>query len=105
MHPLKINFDALEWQALLPGARFKAYRGDGKQIRLLELTSEFIEPHWCEKGHIGLVLEGTIEVDFSGETVIYQPGDGLFIPAGARGGHKAHSLTPVARLVLVEDDT
>jgi quercetin dioxygenase-like cupin family protein len=105
MQPFKTDFGALEWQAPLPGARFKAFRANGKQIRLVEFTSEFVEPDWCEKGHIGMVLDGTIEVDFRGERIIYERGDGVFIPAGAGGGHKARSLTPVVRLVLVEEDT
>lgn len=100
---LKIEFDSLEWESPLPGARFKAYRADGKQIRLLEFTAEFVEPHWCEKGHVGIVLEGTIEIDFHGNVVTYRKGDGLFIPPGASGGHKARSLTSVTRLLLVED--
>jgi hypothetical protein len=48
-------------------ARFKAHRRDGKQIRLLEFTAAFVEPDWCEKGHIGIVLEGAIELDFHGD--------------------------------------
>jgi quercetin dioxygenase-like cupin family protein len=104
MQMFKVDFDTLEWQAPLPGARFKVHRANGKQIRLVEFTPEFVEPDWCEKGHVGMVLEGTIEVGFRGETVVYQAGDGVFIPAGASGGHKARSLTPVVRLVLVEED-
>ena len=101
---LKVDFNALEWQSPLPGARFKAHRASGKQIRLMEFTAEFVEPEWCGKGHIGMVLEGTIEVDFRGELIVYGPGDGVLIPAGVRGGHKARALTPVVRLVLVEDE-
>ena len=104
MQPYKVDFDTLEWQSPLPGARFKAYRADEKQIRLVEFTSEFVEPHWCESGHIGLVLEGVLEVDFHGQVVTYRKGDGIFIPSGAPSGHKARSVTPVVRLVLVEND-
>lgn len=103
MQRLKINFDTLEWQSPLPGARFKAYRSGGKQIRLVEFTSDFIEPHWCENGHIGLILEGSLEVDFRGTVVTYGKGDGIFISPGPEFAHKARSLTPVVRLVLVED--
>lgn len=104
MQRSKINFDALEWQSPLPGARFKAYRSGGKQIRLVEFTSDFIEPHWCEKGHIGLILEGSLEdpqitqmaqienshiglilegsleVDFRGNAVIYEKYEETFAP-------------------------
>jgi quercetin dioxygenase-like cupin family protein len=103
MEPSKIDFHTLEWQSPLPGARFKERRADGKKIRLVEFTSEFVEPQWCEKGHIGMVLEGILEVDFHGSVITYRQGEGLCIPAGHQGAHKARSRTPVVRLFLVED--
>lgn len=99
----KIDFDLLEWQSPLPGARFKAYRDGGRQVRLLEFTDSFVEPTWCEKGHIGVVLEGELEIDFHGEAIRYRTGDAIFIRASAHAGHKARSLTPVVRLFVVED--
>lgn len=87
----------------MPGARFKIF-GDGrKQMRLLEFTSGFVEPHWCEKGHIGFVLTGELEIDFDGRIVRYGEGAGIFIPMGAATRHKARSVTPSVRLFLVED--
>lgn len=103
MLPIPIDFDSLPWESPLPGARFKAYREGAKQIRLLEFSSEFVEPVWCEKGHVGFVLEGTLEVDFNGRVVVYPQGSGISISAGSATAHKARSITPVVRLVLVED--
>lgn len=103
MQPFRVNFGEIEWQAPLAGARFKAYRSGGRQIRIVECTPEFVEPQWCEKGHFGLVLDGMLEVDFRGDLVTYDEGDGLFIPGGPENGHKIRSLTPVVRLLLVED--
>jgi len=37
----------------LPGCRFKATVRDEKQLRLVEFTSGFIEPNWCELAHTG----------------------------------------------------
>jgi quercetin dioxygenase-like cupin family protein len=101
MLPFKIDFAGMEWESPTSGARFKSYVADGKQLRLLELSEEFVEQDWCEKGHIGLVLEGALEVDCHGQSVNYKEGDGLFIPRGQ--AHKARSLTPVVRLILVEE--
>jgi hypothetical protein len=104
MDLFKIDFDTIEWQSPMPGARCKSYVADGKQLRLLELNHNFVELHWCEKGHVGLVLEGTLEIDFHGQVVTtYKQGDGLFIRPGPAAAHKARALTPVVRLVLVED--
>lgn len=103
MRPDRIDFDALPWQDALPGARFKAYREGARQIRLVEFTAEFVEPDWCGKGHVGYVLEGTLEVSFGEHVVVYPQGSGIFIAAGPASAHKARSLTPVVRLVLVEE--
>ncbi|HEY0665047.1 MAG TPA: hypothetical protein VGD24_03185 [Gallionella sp.] len=103
MERYRVLFDDLAWQDALPGARFKVHRSGSKQIRLLEFTSEFVEPDWCEKGHAGLVLKGELEVDFHGRLVRYPEGAALLIPAGATSGHKARSIAPVTQLFLVED--
>jgi quercetin dioxygenase-like cupin family protein len=68
---------------------------------MVEFSSEFVEPDWCEKGHIGFVLDGTLEVSFKTHAVVYPAGSGLFIPPGS--AHKARSLTTTVHLVLVED--
>ena len=103
MHSFKVDFESLDWQSSLPGARFKVHREGVRQLRLVEFTAEFVEPDWCTKGHIGFVLAGVLEVDFQGSIVSYPEGSGIFIPPGASSAHKARSLTPVTRLVLVED--
>ena len=103
MRQFKIDFDALDWQSLLPGARAKVHREGAKQIRLVEFTSAFVEPRWCEEGHVGVVLSGTLEINFGGEIVSYPEGSGIFIPAGSSSAHKARAVTPAVRLVLVED--
>jgi len=103
MEHYRVLFDSLEWQSPLPGARFKAFRHGTKQIRLAEFTSEFAEPHWCEKGHAGFVVSGELEINFHGRVVRYSEGAGLMFPPGAENGHKARAATSVVRLFLVED--
>jgi len=68
-------------------ARFKAYELVGKTIRLVELTQELIEPDWCQKGHIGYVLSGKQEINFDGEIIAFQEGDGILIPSGEDHKH------------------
>ena len=60
MNNYLIEFDNLEWESPIKGIRHK-YFSDGKQkIRLVEYSQE-MELHWCENGHIGLILEGEFE--------------------------------------------
>lgn len=103
MDSFKVQFDLIEWQWALPGARFKAFRDGSKQLRLLEFTSEFVEPEWCPKGHVGIVLKGELEIDFQGNVVIYQEGSGIFIPSGTSSAHKAKAISSSVLLFLVEE--
>lgn len=103
MEQYRILFDELEWQDGIHGARFKAFRDGAKQLRLLEFTSEFVEPDWCEKGHIGFVVQGELELDFRGLPVRYPQGSGIYIPTGSASAHKARSVSPTVTLFLVED--
>jgi hypothetical protein len=52
MFPYRVDFEAVSWEVPMPGMRFKACRHGDTQLRLVEYTPE-MEPHWCEKGHIG----------------------------------------------------
>jgi quercetin dioxygenase-like cupin family protein len=103
MEDYKIIFDALDWQAPLPGFRSKAVITGQKQMRLVEFTSAFVEPQWCHRGHWGLVLQGALEIDFNGQIVRYPQGAGIAIPTGPAHGHKARAVTPRVLLFLIED--
>ena len=103
MEQYRVVFDELDWQTGIQGARFKVFVRNGTQLRLLELSSEFVEADWCEKGHMGLVINGELEIDFRGRRVRYPQGSALFIPPGAANGHKARSVAAVTQLFLVEE--
>jgi hypothetical protein len=99
----KVNFNDLEWENASGGARFKIFRQNGRQIRLLELGEDFVEEDWCVKNHVGLVLEGELEIDFDGKTLNYAAGEVLFISENENSKHKAPPVTPFVKLILIED--
>jgi len=103
MKQYKVDFKSTPWETPAVGVRFKVYKQGGKQLRLVEFTDEFVEPDWCTKGHIGYILEGQLEINFNGRVVVFNPGDGLFIPAGEEHKHMGRALTDVVKLILVED--
>jgi len=98
----KIDFQSLSWQTPMTGARFKAAVLGDKRLRFVEYTKE-MAPHWCEKGHIGYVLEGRMEIQFDGGTATFNAGDGVFLPPGPEHRHMAKILSDVVRVVFVED--
>ena len=103
MNQYRIDFESIPWETPADGVRFKAYEQDGKRLRLVEFTKDFVEADWCSSGHVGQVLEGRMEIDFDGNVIAFGQGDGIFIPPGEAHKHKARVLSDTVRLVLVEE--
>ena len=97
-----IDFDSIPWESPMEGLRFKAMSQGGARVRLVEYTED-MEPHWCEKGHMGSILEGTFEIEFPDQTLVFASGDGVFIPSGHEHRHKARVLSGPVRALFVEE--
>lgn len=102
MEHYRVDFESIPWEKPATGVRFKAYEQGNKRLRLVEFSKDFVELDWCLNGHIGLILEGQMEIDFDGNVILFNPGDGVFIPPGEEHKHKARVLTDKVRAILVE---
>ncbi len=98
----KINFDEIEWEKPFEGVKCKIYKQGDKQLRLVEY-SKGMPPHWCEKGHYGYILDGKFEIEYQNEKIIYQAGDGVFIPDGEKHKHRAKVLSDFVKVIFVEN--
>jgi quercetin dioxygenase-like cupin family protein len=86
----------------MDGVRHKLFSFNDKYLRLVEYSSE-MEPHWCERGHIGYILDGRFQIEFNDGVRIFNSGDGIVIPDGPDHKHKAKVLSDVVRAVFIED--
>ncbi|MEW6352046.1 MAG: AraC family ligand binding domain-containing protein [Thermodesulfobacteriota bacterium] len=102
MNRYRIDYSLFDWESPMEGVRHKVFSAKGKRLRLVEYTPA-MQPHWCEKGHIGYILDGRLEIEFPQETFVFESGDGLFIPDGPAHRHMARALSDVVRAVFVED--
>jgi len=97
-----VDLKRIPWESPMKGLRHKALRNGSRLLRLVEYSRD-LEPHWCEKGHIGYVLEGRMEITFARGAFVFNAGDGIFIPAGSEHRHMARVLSDTVRVVFVED--
>lgn len=101
----RVAFADQEWQPALGGtARLKRMVRGGKVFRLVELTPASAHPHWCEVGHVGMIVEGDLELAFDGDMVRLSAGDALCIPHGSADRHRPRALTERALMFLIEDE-
>ncbi len=102
MSQYRVDSASVPWEAPISGLRCKTLQQGSRQLRVVEYT-DAMEPHWCEKGHVGYVLHGRIEIRFDKETVVFEAGDGVFIPPGPRDRHEATVLSGTAGIVFLEE--
>jgi len=97
-----VDFARIEWNSRMPGVRDKSCEREGKRLRFVEYTQE-MTPHWCSKGHYGIILDGEFELEFRDAVRTFRPGDGVFIPEGEKHRHRGRVLSELVRAVFVED--
>ena len=101
----RLAFDDVSWEPILEGtARQKRVARGGKVFRLVELTPETKHPHWCEVGHLGMIVKGDLEIAFDHETLNFREGDALSIPDGVGDRHRPRALGGPALMFLIEDE-
>lgn len=99
----KVDFAALgwsRWAGELPG-RVKVARAEGQQLRMMELGPGFVEPDWCERGHIVYVVSGRYMQQVGDETWEMQAGQALILAPGTR--HRSRNTGSLAAVVFVVD--
>ena len=101
----RLAFDEVDWEPALDGtARLKRIVNDGKVFRLVELTPKIEHPHWCEVGHIGMIVEGDLEIDFDGDKINFHADDAISIPDGSNDRHRPRVLSDRVVMFLIEDE-
>jgi quercetin dioxygenase-like cupin family protein len=102
LNQYKVDFETVPWDEPMPGVRHKVVNRGNVKLRLVEYAKE-MEPHWCNRGHVGMVLEGQFEIRYDSGTEVYGPGDGVMIPSGDEHRHTGVVLTDTVQCVFVED--
>jgi quercetin dioxygenase-like cupin family protein len=97
----RVDFSQEQWEVPLAGIRHRYRDQENIRMRLVEYDRS-MPPHWCEKGHYGIVLEGIFEIEFDDRTERYKPGDGLFLPPGEKHRHRGRAVTEKVKIFFVE---
>ena len=93
MHLTDIPFGVTTW-ADVPATRHPGERGEAVwrerqfgavRVRMVEYSPGYLADHWCEKGHILLVLAGQLDTELAdGRTFTLRPGDSVVLDGKVR---------------------
>ena len=72
------------------------------RIRMVEYSPGYLADHWCDRGHILLVLEGELESELrDGRRFVLRPGQSYQVSDFGDAAHRPHAPKG-ARLFIVD---
>jgi hypothetical protein len=104
-----VPFGTVDWSSVTPTehpgetgiARWRTVEVGNVRIRMVDYSPGYLADHWCDRGHVILVLEGGLVTELkSGERHVLGPGQGYQVADGAVP-HRSRTATG-ARLFIVD---
>jgi hypothetical protein len=100
-----IGLNEAEWDEQVPGITLKTVpAGDGTVWNRVSYAAGAVRDDvWCEKGHRGFVLDGTMSYEYQddGETFSIEAGNGFIVSSGR--AHRGHNLSHAQATFLMID--
>jgi quercetin dioxygenase-like cupin family protein len=104
----EVPFCTVDWSAITPtehaGIGGKAYwrtlEMGNIRVRMVEYTPGYVADHWCNRGHVLLVLEGTLVTELDdGRKFTMTPGVSYQVAEGANP-HRSSTETGVKLFIV-----
>lgn len=105
-----IPFGTTDWASIAPTqhpgetgvATWRTREFGGIRVRMVEYSPNYLADHWCQKGHILLVLQGRLETELDdGRRVVLEPGQSYQVADGAEP-HRSRTGPAGATLFIVD---
>ena len=109
MKIVDVPFQQIDWSAVPatehPGetgtATWRTVELGNVRVRIVEYSPGYLADHWCERGHVVLVLDGELTTELRGAApVVLRAGTSYTVADGA-SAHRSRTTTG-ARLFIVD---
>jgi quercetin dioxygenase-like cupin family protein len=108
MHLDNIPFQVTDWSAVAvtehPGdsgvARWRTVEVGNVRVRRVEYTAGYVANHWCERGHVLLVLQGELVTELrDGRSFTLKAGDSYEVADGA-APHRSRTAGGASQFIV-----
>lgn len=103
-------FTQIDWSKVAttqhPGetgiATWRTVQSGDLRVRMVEYSADYLADHWCDRGHVLLVLEGELRSELSdGRIFTLRAGESYQVSDFGDASHRSSTLTG-AKLFIVD---
>ncbi len=110
MQMTDIPFGTTDWSAVQPTehrgetgmATWRTCQFGSVRVRMVEYSPNYLADHWCEKGHILLVLDGELETELADSRRFVMKSGQSYQVADKAEPHRSRTGPGGARLFIVD---
>lgn len=108
MLQLTTEFTTVDWDAVAqtehpgdPGiATWRTVHADNVRLRRVSYSPGYAADHWCERGHVIFVLDGTLVTELAdGRVFVTEAGNSYHVADGA-SSHRSSTVTGVELFIV-----
>lgn len=105
-----LAFTSIDWSQIAatehPGetglAHWRTFAVGNLRVRMVEYSPGYLADHWCDRGHVFLVLEGEVESELrDGRTCLLTAGMSYVVSDHGDAAHRSRTRTG-AKLFIVD---
>jgi len=100
--PAAVDFAALVLEPEAPGIASRATRLGGVRWALVAYEPGVLREEWCEDGHSGYVVAGSVTYEFDDGRAPLRVGEGEGLALGDGVAHRGRAGAEGARLFLID---
>jgi hypothetical protein len=106
--PLNVDFRTCDWNAVAetehPGetgcAYWKTQQYGGVRVRMVRYGAGYLADHWCRRGHVLLVLTGTLITELQDGTTVTLTAGQSYTVADEASSHRSRTLTGASLFIV-----
>ena len=98
-----VNWDDIpetEHQGETGAAYWKTQQYDGVRVRMVRYTPGYLADHWCKRGHVLLVLTGTLETELEGQSTVTLSQGMMYAVADDASSHRSRTATGATLFIV-----
>jgi hypothetical protein len=81
-------------------AYWKTQQYDGVRVRIVRYTPGYLADHWCKRGHVLFVMDGSLDTEVKGQETVTLSQGMMYAVADDASSHRSRTATGATLFIV-----